>query len=319
MTRNEARPTRRFVRKLVDNWHWGMTHGWVDLIEEHDVNPFVRGRRAFRKARWRWTNRLRGERPTPVFLIGAQRSGTNMMVHGLDELAQVQVYNEGNAKAFENFRLRPLETIEALVERSWAEFVVFKPLCDAHRAVELLDNFAPRARVIWAYRAVEGRVRSAVAKFGDSNLRVLRAYAAGEAGNAWQVQGVSSENADFIKSFDLDRLSAESGAALFWYVRNSLYFEMSLDGRENVMLLSYDQLLADPEGVAASVCRFVGLDYRRDLIAHIKPHRHVVSKPLEIDSRIRERCEELQERLDRSALDTSRVRSPDDRTAPRYR
>lgn len=307
MTRRESRGRITFVRKVRQNWQWGRTHGWGDLIEEHDVNPLVRGRRALRKARWSWTTRDRQNPATPVFLLGAQRSGTNMMAHGLGEAPEFRVYNEGHAKAFRNFRLRPLPAIESLVERSRAEFVLFKPLCDSHQAVELLDRFHPRGRVIWAYREVDGRVRSALAKFGDSNLRVLRAYAAGEADDAWQVQRISSENAEFIRSFDFDRLSAESAAALFWYVRNSLYFELSLDQRNDTMLVSYDQLLAEPERVAGALCAFLGLEYRRELIAHIKPRRPAWTKPLTIDGRARERCEELQQRLD--AISFERVSS----------
>jgi hypothetical protein len=288
----------RLVRKVRQNWHWGRTHGWRDLIEEHDVNPFVRARRAVRKGRYRWTTRDHHEQAKPIFLLGAQRSGTNMMAHGLDEAPEFQVYNEGHTKAFENFRLRPLPTIEQLVKHSRAKFVLFKPLCDSHRAPELLDHFRPSGRVIWAYRDVDRRVRSALAKFGDSNLRVLRAYAKGEADHAWQVQGISPENADFIRSFDFDHLSAASGAALFWYVRNSLYFEMSLAGRHDTMLVSYDRFLAEPERAADSLCAFLGLDYRRELIAHVEPRRPAWTEPLTIDGQIRERCAELQARMD---------------------
>jgi hypothetical protein len=35
-----------------------------------------------------------------LFLVGVQRSGTNMMAHGLDEAPEFEVYNEGNVKAF---------------------------------------------------------------------------------------------------------------------------------------------------------------------------------------------------------------------------
>jgi hypothetical protein len=291
-----------FVGKVRQNWHWGRTHGWADLIEEHDVNPLVRGRRAIRKTVWRWMTPDRHEPATPVFLVGAQRSGTNMLTHGLDEAPEFQVYNEGHAKAFRDFRLRPLPTVESLVGRSRADFVLFKPLCDSHRAVDLLEHFRPRGRVIWAYRDVDGRVRSALAKFGDSNLRVLRAFASGEAGDAWQVQGVSSENADLIKSFDFERLSAESAAALFWYIRNSLYFEMSLDRRRDTILVSYDQFLAEPERVGRALCAFLALEYRPGLVAYIKPRRPAWTEPLAIDDRIRERCADLQERLDRVSV-----------------
>ena len=68
------------------------------------------------------------------------------------------------------------------------------------------------------------------------------------------------------------------------------------------MLASYDRLLAEPERVAGALCSFLSLDYREALIAHIKPRRSTWKAPLAIDDRIRERCAELQGRLDEVSL-----------------
>ena len=290
-----------FVRKLQQNWRWSKTHSWAHLIEEHDLNPVVRGRRALRKGWWRLTHSRTKTPAAPLFLVGVQRSGTNLLAYGLDELPEFQVYNEGNGKAFVDYHFRPLSNIEPLVSQSRARYVLFKPLCDSHRTPELLGHFGAGARAIWAYRNVDGRVRSAIAKFGDSNLRVLRTFAAGEAQkpwNAWQVRGLSADTADFIRSFDYGELSAESGAALFWYVRNLLYFEMELDRRPDTILVNYDEFLAEPERIARALCRFLHLPYRKEMIANVDPRRPAQRPPLAIDPRIRERCSELKQRMD---------------------
>jgi hypothetical protein len=289
------------VHRIRQNWRWSKAHSWAHLIEEHDLNPLVRGRRAIRKTWWRLAQRDQKTPPAPLFLVGVQRSGTNLLAHGLDELPEFQVYNEGNTKAFENYRIRALPAIERLVAQGSARFVLFKPLCDSHRTPELLAHFGSRARAIWAYRSVDGRVRSAVAKFGDSNLRVLRAFAAGEEQkpwNTWQIAGLSAENAAFVRSFDLDALTAESGAALFWYVRNALYFQLGLHQRSDVILVNYDEFLAEPERVAIGVCSFLEVPYRKAMIASIDPRRPSQRPPFPIDPRIRERCIALKERLD---------------------
>jgi hypothetical protein len=296
-----AHAASRFVHKSRQNWRWSKAHRWAHLIEEHDLNHLVRGRRAIRKTWWRLANRGQKAPPSPLFLVGVQRSGTNLLAHGLDELPEFKVYNEGNRKAFENYRIRALPTIERLVRQSNARFVLFKPLCDTHRTPELLEYFGAPARAIWAYRNVDGRVRSAVAKFGDSNLRALRTFAAGEEQrpwNAWQIAGLSSESEDFVRSFDFNSLTAESGAALFWYVRNALYFELGLHQRPDTILFNYDEFLADPERVAIGACRFLEIPYRKAMIANIDPRRPSQRPPLAIDSRIRERCTALKMRLD---------------------
>ena len=53
----------------------------------------------------------------------------------------------------------------------------------------------------------------------------------------------------------------------------------------------------DPERIAAASRAFLGVDYRRERIARIKPRRSAWTKPLAIDGWI-PRCAELQERLD---------------------
>ena len=301
-----GRSGKTIVHKLRQNWRWSKSHSWAHLIEEHDLNPLVRGRRAIRNVWWRLAQRNRSAPAAPIFLVGVQRSGTNMLAYGMAEMPEFQVYNEGNTKAFDNYHLLPLPAIGALVKQSRARFVLFKPLCDSHRTPELLDYFGPSARAVWAYRNVDGRVRSAVAKFGDTNLRVLRMFAAGEAQkpwNAWQVKGLSAESADFIRSFDFTQLSAESGAALFWYVRNALYFDMELHRRTDTMLVNYDELLAQPERIAQGLCSFLGMPDRRELTANIDPRRPSQRPPLAIDPRIRERCSALKEQLDRVCAD----------------
>lgn len=306
------------VHRIRQNWRWSKARSWAHLIEEHDLNPLVRGRRAIRKSWWRLTQLDRGAAsPAPLLLVGVQRSGTNLLAHGLDELPEFQVYNEGNAKAFENYRIRALPTIDALVGQSRAKFVLFKPLCDSHRTVEMLDHFGGRSRAIWAYRNVDGRVRSAVEKFGDSNLLVLRAFAAGKEQkwwNSWQIEGLSADSAAFIRSFDFNGMTAESAAALFWYVRNALYFELGLNQRADTILANYDEFLADPRRVALGLCGFLEVPYRKAMIAGIDPHRPARRPPMPIDPRIRERCTALKERLD-LACAAQMARLADDRTA----
>jgi hypothetical protein len=236
----------------------------------------------------------------PVFLVGVQRSGTNMIVRGLEMSPEFEVYNENNRRAFSHFRLRPAPVIRSLVERSGHRYVLFKPLCDSHRTVELLDGLGTTSpgRAIWAYRSAEGRVRSAVAKFGSNNLMVLREIAAGRGDHLWQAQRLSPESVELLRSYDYDRLSAESAAALFWYVRNALFFDEHLDERDDVLPVSYDALVANPEPVMRAVCAFLGFPFDSHLVGHISPRQAPMDAPLEIDPDIRRRCGELLERLD---------------------
>jgi hypothetical protein len=240
---------------------------------------------------------------SPVLVVGAQRSGTNMVVRGLDDSPEFEVYNENNSRAFDQYRLRPEPVIDDIVQRARHRFVLFKPLCDSHRVAELLDHFAASqpGQAIWIYRDFEARTRSAVAKFGDSNLRVLQDYQRGVGLDHWQVQRISSEHAEFVMSLPLASLTPESGAALFWYLRNSLFFELDLHQRPDVLLVSYGTFVADPERSDEVMTRFLRLDVRPTSAATARPTTH--RGPLEIDERVAERCRALQVRLESEAHD----------------
>ncbi|MCA1842660.1 MAG: hypothetical protein LC792_05615 [Actinobacteria bacterium] len=291
--------------RAVRHWRWGRAHGLGRLIEEDGLDPFTRVPNACRRWWWRRSHAPAPGSAAPVFLVGVQRSGTNMVVQAFEAAPEVEVHNENDRRAFDRFRLRPDATVRAIVEASRHRLVLFKPLCDSHRVDHLLDGLATPApgRAIWAYRSVDGRVRSALAKFGDANLQALRRIAAGDGDGMWQAQRLSQESLDLVASFDWDAMSPASAAALFWLVRNSLYFELGLDRRPDVVLCSYEGLLAQPAVALGRLCTFLGLAWHPRLAAHIAPRGTTASPSLDIDPRIRSRCTELALRLDQAKKD----------------
>jgi len=288
---------RRLARRVGRHLRWAREQGVGRLIEEDQLNPLERIPLAAAKRRWRRAHRV-APNAVPVFVVGLQRSGTNMLVRGLERSPEFEVRNENDAEAFERFHLRPDPVIRALVERSGHAYVLFKPLIDSHRTNELLDGLGTPSpgRAIWAYRDVDGRVRSAVAKFGDSNLQALRQIAAGVTG-IWQAGGLSAERLTLIRSFDLGALTPESGAALMWFLRNQLFFDLGLDRRADVTLASYAATVDDPEAAVRRVCAFLGFPYRPELSAHVDRRAAGTRPALDLDARVRELCTELEGRL----------------------
>lgn len=298
---------RRKYFRARRHLHWARSEGLGRLIEEDDLNPFTRLPNRYKKWRWRVGHGFPPGSATPVFLVGVQRSGTNMIVRGLETSPEFEVYNENNRRAFERFRLRSDDEIARLIANSRHRYVLFKPLCDSHQVDRLLDELtvARPGRALWAYRGVDGRVRSALAKFGDSNLRVLAEIAAGHGSHYWQGQRLSPDSLELIRSFDYTRLSPASASALFWYVRNSLYFDLKLDERDDVMVVSYDAIVTDPEPVMRGVCQLLDLAWTPALVAHIAPRGGKAERRLDIEPRIRERCDDLEARLREAASKAS--------------
>ena len=298
----DERGLRRWRTRVGRHVRWARTEGLARLADEDDLNPVSRVADAARRWNWRRHHGVPRGQATPVWLVGVQRSGTNMVVQGLTASPQFEVHNENDRRAFEHFRLRPDPVIRDIVLASRHRFVLFKPLCDSHRVDELLGLDTPvPGRAIWAYRSVDDRVRSAVAKFGDANLQVLAQIADGRGDSRWQAQRLSAANLELINSFDYSRMTAASAAALFWVVRNSLYFDLGLDRRSDVLLSSYDALVADPATAMHQLCRFLGVEWTPRLAAHVAP-RQPRLPALDLDPRIRAACDELTQRLEHARL-----------------
>src|SRR5262245_14554380 len=166
-------------RRVARDRRWLQLEGFGRVLEEKDLST-----ESFRSvvARQRWKVRHAGsDRPTVVWIVGLQRSGTNMLVRALRTAPEVQVHNEGDRRAFRDYRLRDEATLRRLIGRARADAVAFKPLCDSHRVADLLDDpvLAP-GRALWVYRSVDARVRSAVARFGTTARDALAEVARGE-------------------------------------------------------------------------------------------------------------------------------------------
>jgi hypothetical protein len=290
--------------RIARHWEWGRADGFGRLIEEDDLNPVRKATIAFSKWQWRRAHGATAGGATAVHLLGVQRSGTNMLVRGLEASPEFEVRNENDRQAFSRFRLRT-DMVVPLVRASRHRYVLFKPLCDSHQANLLLDDLTTTipARAIWAYRDVDGRARSAVAKFGTTNLDVLAQIASGHGDDLWQAQGLSAASRDLIASFSYDGMTPHSAAALFWLVRNALYFELGLDRRDDVALASYDALVSDPEPAMRALCDFLDFPYHPRLVAHIDTRSHAKRPPLELDPEVRRRCDDMAEQLDAARLE----------------
>lgn len=269
------------------------------LIEEDQLNPISRAKAWSEKARWRRRHPDASARLT-VWIVGAQRSGTNLVSRLLDAYPEVELYNENHNAAFDRFELKGNAQIGALIGASKHEVVVFKPLCDSDRMTGLLADFDAIApgKALWVYRGVDARVRSAVSKFGSANRDVLVEIVADPNSPRWQARGLSAQAHSLLADINPASLDDESGSALFWYLRNSLFFDEDLDSRDDVMLVKYEWLVSDPGPHWAKVLDFLGMSSRPEVVEREGIRPAVARDPLEIDPRVRALCDELGARLD---------------------
>jgi LPS sulfotransferase NodH len=257
------------------------------------ANFIARNALATRKAIWRAFHSC-APNARAVFVLGAQRSGTTLLLECMERSNSFEVLGE-TSRAMDNYRIRSADYIRNAVRQSHNPIVVFKPLTDSHRARDLLGQ-APNSKAIWAFRRVEDRVNSAIAKFGDHNLQVLRAFSKGEGLDRWQAQGLTSSDFSFIRKFDYTSMSPHDAAALFWYLRNSLYFKQNLERAQDVLPLAYEDLVSDPQATMVRVCGFLGAKFDERMIKTV--HAESVGRSeARVSSEILALCQPLYEQL----------------------
>ena len=258
------------------------------------VSRFVkRNRLSTRKAYWRLFNSY-APNAKPVYILGVQRSGTTLLLDCLEKSLEFDVLGE-SSRAMVDFRIRNDDDIKQIIRLSRHKVVVFKPLTDSHRAREFLQ-LIPNSVAIWAFRRVEDRASSAVAKFGDHNLQVLREFSVGKGFQRWQAQGLTEESLALIRRFDYSDMTPESAAALFWYIRNSLFFSMGLDRMDSVLPLAYEDLVSHPRETMQGICRFIDGEYKEVMIKNIHA-KSLGRSQMQLPEQISSLCNSMYEKL----------------------
>jgi hypothetical protein len=239
-----------------------------------------------------------GKRPDTrvVFIVGSQRSGTRLPLQLLARSPHIATFSEGATPFFNGILLQPLARLEQLVRRSPAPVVALKPICETHRVHELLDHF-PGSKAIWIFRHYAAAVNSASIKWtsGRENVRRLAHGDLDKAG--WRAGGLTPEKLRIVRELYRPDMSLLEANAVMWYLRNGLFFDLGADVRPDVMLVRYEDIVADPQGQFDPVFRFIGTptpDDLDDVVRGGQERRR--AEPL-LSNEIREACEALHQRL----------------------
>lgn len=253
----------------------------------------------YRHVRWRNV-----QNRTIVFIVGCQRSGTTLMTELFEANRAAVVFGEFSRLSShdkkEGLRLDPLPEVASVLSRVPAPLVVLKPLVETQHIQELLDYFKS-SRAIFLYREFRDVASSDLKLFGAKNgISNIRPIAEDEPCN-WRSEHVSEEVRATVRRWYSPDMNCNDAAALFWYARNRLFFDLELDRRNDVYLCRYEDLTKDPSGMMERIYRFVG--WSGD-VPDIKAKVHTDSirkgDGLELSPEVRDLCQALLDRLDRT-------------------
>jgi Sulfotransferase domain len=222
------------------------------------------------------------------------------MLDVFDEDARTSSFGEFSAVSGEGeggIRLRPLPEVRDEIERRPALITVLKPLVESQHAPRLLAEL-PNSSALWMFRGFESVAVSSVSYFGRDNAeRDLRLLLTNDPPN-WRGELVpDSVRAEVRERYATD-MNPYDAAALFWWARNHLFFDLGLDERPDVLLCEYEALVASPRQVMRSVYEFCGVPPpTRDTTKRVHSNARDRGASSSISSDVKALCEKLHAKL----------------------
>lgn len=263
---------------------------------------------AYAEQRLRATGALPG--PDSVLLIlGCQRSGTTLVTRVLDRDPDCKVYPEQSALTLldvsEHLRLPGVQRVAARIGASRHPVVVLKPLVESQQAVALLGGLSrelasvgTRVFGLWMFRHWADVARSNLARFGlDNGRRNLRRVLARRPGD-WRSEHVSDVARRVVAEHFSESMDPHDAAALFWWVRNTHFFDLGLADRPDLRTCRYEELVADPERILRGVYRLMGRPFPGPAaVRGVSTASVGLGRGVDFSPGIAARCDEMLERL----------------------
>lgn len=239
-----------------------------------------------------------------LFVVGCQRSGTDMVIAILDRDLKARTFPEMSKLTSQDqpaqLRLNPLAEVKRELNKVPAPLIALKPLVESQNVLKLIDYFRP-AKAIWLYRNYQAVSASHIKRWGGHNSVHDLKYIVDRTPDNWRTENISDELHEIVaRNFSL-AMDVYDAAALVWYVRNSHYFTLNLAANPDVTICRYEDLVQQPADVMRSVYDFIGLKYPGDHIVSIV-HSNVVNRGhnLTLSPEIKSLCEGLQAQLDQA-------------------
>jgi Sulfotransferase family len=219
-----------------------------------------------------------------------------MVMRVFDLSLNATVYWESDRRAFtDQLLLKGESTVKELTRTSGTEVTVFKAMNEMHDSLLWLKVF-PNIRILWLVRSYNDVVNSSVRKFSSMRESLFR-IVDDRKNSGWWGGGISDENFDFLREHCRQNMSLEDAYALFWIIRNSLYFELSLYSQTQVKICKYENLVNTPKRQFEDIFKFCGASYDARYTREIFGSSVGKNATPILSSAIEDRCIQIMDKL----------------------
>lgn len=268
--------------------------------------------------------RFKGHPPkTILFVVGCQRSGTTLINQIFEKDLNTKVYAEVSSLSSNDIpyrlRLNPLDSVKAALDRDLAPLVILKPLVESQNILQLLTYFEG-AKAVWVYRHYKDVAASYVKKWGPHHsINDLRAILAQQP-HDWRCERISADVDQVVRRYFSEDMPPHDASALYWFIRNSFFFDLNLANNPRVFLCSYKKLVLNPVEVMTNIYKFLGCQFPGDrIVSMVHPASVNKGRRVELSPPIEELCQQLLDRFDRLQANTKTAPPPRQKETYGYR
>jgi len=236
-----------------------------------------------------------------LFIVGCQRSGTSLMQRIFERDLRAKVYGEFSkltSCGYDKIRLNPLPHVKKELDKDRVPIVVLKPLVETQNSTELL-GFFENAKALWLYRNYKDVASSNLRRFGLSNgIKDLRFIIENVQGD-WRHEKLSKKVKNIISEHFAEDMNPYDAAALFWYARNSYFFDLGFSEHDNIRMCKYEELVREPAAMLRGIYNFVSVPFPGDrIVAEVRTSPVGKGSAIALSPEIESICSELLHEMD---------------------
>jgi hypothetical protein len=234
-------------------------------------------------------------------IIGCQRSGSTMMYEIFSKDPRSKVYGEfcnlNSDDKDHKIRLNAVAKVKSVIDSLGHPLVILKPLVESQHVDKLLA-LHKNVKCVWLFRNYRDVAASNIKKWGPMNGKNNLLPIINQEPSNWRSESLPPETVSTVKKHYDENMSSHDAAALFWWVRNSLYFHQHLFDNSKIYTCNYKNLVSQPGVQMKELYQFIGVEYPTNSITdHVHANSVKKGKKIILSDGIEKLCQELYDNL----------------------